>query len=288
MKLNLRDLHVFQDTYVKLTSRSSLGVRLNKYLFLLAARGLGILNFKSRSISGEQFIFDSVAEWKKGAEFVYVDVGANTGYHSHIPQVRGLLPDSKIFAIEPHPMNLELLQQHAKELGYTVLPYAVGSEPGTMKLYDTKMQDDEGRPHASFYEEAIQEKGEKYSVDVEVVTLDTLMKKQGITTIHMLNIDVEGHEFAVLQGGNEMLASGAIECIFMEFNSMNIVSKHSFRDFYELLHDNYLVMRVLPHNLLQLPKDSPLYTEIYAFQNLLFVHKNSSFIQTISPRILKL
>lgn len=278
---------MFQDTYVRFLSRTQWGIRLNKYLFHLAARGLGILNFRNRAISGEQFIFDAIARWRQDNDFVYVDVGANTGYYSHIPQLLEQNPQAKVYAIEPHPKNLALLTKHAKELGYTVLPYAIGDTPGKVSLYDVEDGED-GRPHASMYKDAIQDKGKKYAVEVEVVTLDSLMREQQVSHIHVMNLDVEGHEFPVLAGAADLIKKGKIDIIFMEFNSMNIVSKHSFRDFYELLSGRYWILRLLPQGLLQLPPDSPLFTEIYAFQNLVCVRKDSSFADFVKETALTL
>jgi FkbM family methyltransferase len=46
---------------------------------------------------------------------------------------------------------------------------------------------------------------ERYSI--ETVTLDSYIKKANISKIDILKVDVEGHEFAVLQGLIETLKS---------------------------------------------------------------------------------
>ena len=90
--------------------------------------------------------------------------------------------------------------------------------------------------------------------------------RERIDIIDFLKVDTEGHELAVLQGASSLIEDGRIGCIHFEFNEMNIVSRVFFLDFRELLH-NYKLYRLLPNGLLPLG-DSPLETELFAYQNI--------------------
>ena len=97
------------------------------------------------------------------------------------------------------------------------------------------------------------------SEEIEIQTLDAFCKDHKIERIHLLKLDVEGHEKKVLDGASRMLKSGAIDFIQFEFGSCNIDSKTYFQDFYYLLKDNYKIYRILKNGLYQLNQ----YKEIY-------------------------
>ena len=64
--------------------------------------------------------------------------------------------------------------------------------------------------------------------------------------IDLLKIDTEGNEFNVLKGAKKLFEFNKIKAIHFEFNQMNIVSKSSFKDFWDLLNENFIFYRILP------------------------------------------
>jgi FkbM family methyltransferase len=66
---------------------------------------------------------------------------------------------------------------------------------------------------------------ERYGIDVQAVsneeapatTLDLYCERNGIASIDLLKVDVEGAEFQVLLGGRRMLEARSIQCIAFEF-----------------------------------------------------------------------
>ena len=83
----------------------------------------------------------------------------------------------------------------------------------------------------------------------------------------MLKIDTEGHEFAVLRGASNLLKTGRIDVIHFEFNEMNVVSRVFFKDIWDFL-PNYDFYRMLPDGLAQIKNYSPVFCEIFAYQNI--------------------
>ena len=101
------------------------------------------------------------------------------------------------------------------------------------------------------------------------------MISQNVQVIDLLKIDTEGNEFNVLLGCKEFLKNRQVKAIHFEFNEMNIVSKVSFKDFWDLLSD-YNFYRILPGGgLLPIKNYSPIMCEIYAFQNIVAILKES-------------
>jgi len=81
--------------------------------------------------------------------------------------------------------------------------------------------------------------------EVAIMTLDKFCASEGIRHIHLLKLDVEGHELRVLEGAQAMLQAKAITYIQFEFGGCNIDSKTYFRDFYELLTPQYRLFRIV-------------------------------------------
>lgn len=255
-------------------------VKLNKLMFNLSLRGLGVLNYQSSYLSGE-------ADWVKVilqdiARPLVFDVGANVGkYIAHVCKVS---PDAEVWAFEPHPKNVECLWQELdswpssrKALScISIIQAAVGRKRGRLELYDRLECD--GSSHASLYQGVIEDihHAESTKQMVDVITLDEFCDERGIQHIDLLKIDTEGNELNCLLGAQKLLARGAIRAISFEFNEMNAVSHATFKDFWDLL-DGYDIARLLPGGrLFPIKNYSPLYCEIYAYQNVVAVRRTES------------
>jgi hypothetical protein len=107
---------------------------------------------------------------------------------------------------------------------------------------------------------------------VPAVTLDGFIRDHGIARVHLLKVDTEGSELDVLSGAREVLAAGVIDVIQLEFNAMNAVSRAFMRDFRALL-PGHSVHRLLPDGPVDLDPYEPVFEEIFAFQNVLFVSR---------------
>ncbi len=118
-------------------------------------------------------------------------------------------------------------------------------------------------------------KGNPISHTVDIIKLDNFVLEQNLSVIDLLKIDTEGNEFKVLLGCINALQDKRIKAIHIEFNEMNIVSKVSFKDFWDLLR-NYDFYRILPGGgLLPIKNYSPIVCEIYAFQNIVAILKDN-------------
>jgi len=243
----------------------------NKLLFLLSVRGLGLLNFGDDQASGEWHMVTRFLPTRvRSRPPTFVDVGANRGNYSAL--LLSAFPDAVIHAFEPHPDSYSRLQARFGSGSVTCHQTALGEAPGTVKLYDH--QDATGSEHASVHSEVFSEiyKHAHTGRDVQIETLDDVAAREGVTRIDFLKIDTEGHELAVLQGARQLLESGRIECIQLEFNELNVISRVFFRDFRKQL-PGFDFYRLLPSGLLPL-SDKPLQTELFGYQNILAVRRN--------------
>jgi Methyltransferase FkbM domain len=61
---------------------------------------------------------------------------------------------------------------------------------------------------------------ESRRMQVRCTTLSSYCREKGIDRIDVQKVDTEGHDLAVLQGAEELLAKGAIRFVYVEFNDL--------------------------------------------------------------------
>ena len=158
-----------------------------------------ISTLKGDKKEGDFFHFMSVLQ----GEGDILDVGANIGIMS--AHLGARFKNKTVYAIEPMPENLKVLKKIIARKGLTnisVLPFAVGSESGELKMVmpvdgKAKLQ---GLSHVLTPE--IKEWNEGLEVVVEVKTLDEIFQDKKILGIKM---DVENYEYHALKGGEQLL-----------------------------------------------------------------------------------
>jgi len=93
---------------------------------------------------------------------------------------------------------------------------------------------------------------------VQLDTLDSYCKKQGVNTIDLLKIDVEGHELEVLRGSYEMLEKRSIRIIQFEYNYSFIGARVFLKDIFEYLQNfGFTLHKLYPQALREYPAYHP-------------------------------
>lgn len=246
--------------------------KMNTRLFQLGLSGLGVMNYENDKVSGERYVIRNLLhQLIKSSHPVFFDVGANVGEFS--TALSASFPLATTHAFEPHPENFRMLEGSIDPKRVKCHNIALGSATGPAKLFDRSSVN--GSEHASLHEAVISDihKEDATVVETQVFMLDDIAENEEIEFIDFLKIDTEGHELFVLQGASRLLETGRIGCIQFEFNEMNTVSRVFFSDFRKILMD-YDLFRLLPKGLLPL-NDSPLRTELFAFQNILVIKKRN-------------
>ena len=256
--------------YAYIFGRSIFG-KINMFLYQLSLRGLGVLNYQGEYLIGEKNWLNNYLKNKKNS--IVLDVGANVGNYSK--DILESNKDSIVYAFEPHPKTYKNLVSNISNSRFKGFNLGVGDENGKLELFDYDTKD--GSSHASLYKDVIKDlhKGNPISHEVDIIKLDEFLQEQKILNIDLLKIDTEGNEFKVLLGCIDTLREKRIYAIHMEFNEMNIISRVSFKDFWDLLSD-YEFYRILPGGgLLPIKNYSPITCEIYAFQNIVAILKEN-------------
>jgi FkbM family methyltransferase len=244
-------------------------IKINRFLFHASIKGMGVLNYKDDKISGEEGFLKSFLKGKKSP--VVLDVGANVGRYAQM--ILLFNPDTQLHCFEPHPSTFKKLHETLK--GYdnkiVLVNKGAGIEQSILQLHDYENGD--GTSHASLYKEVIEDMHHRQSVavDVQVIDLKSYLLANEINNVDLLKIDTEGNELNVLKGLGDGLYSGKIKAIHFEFNEMNIASKSTFKDFWDLLKD-YQLYRLLPNGkMLRIEQYITLECELYAFQNIVAI-----------------
>lgn len=252
--------------------------RLNYYLLNLTQKSIGINNYKSERTSGELFWVRYVLNIFKPKTIF--DIGAHKGDYTKLFHENGYA--EKIYLFEPHPQTFTTLKKQISE-NENVMIFNIGfsNRSGSSLIFDyNKDNAESGSSHASLYSEVITDLHGTSNVSevvVQLTTLDSFVKENNIDRISLLKIDTEGNEYPILEGAKKLLEEGRIDLLQFEFGEMNVVSRHFFKDFYDLLTPMYNLYRLLPNGLLPIENYNARQHEIFIYQNIVGIKKDLSF-----------
>lgn len=224
--------------------------------------GMNIGGDSDVKYSGEEFLVSKIADIFENADTVF-DVGANVGDYSLL--LRKYFKDAQIHCFEPgHKTYQELLSNLNGVEGMITNNAGLGECEETKDLY----YNSEGSTLASLFKRDLDYRGIPFEQHekVDIITLDGYCEKNGINKIDYLKLDVEGNEISVLKGAQRMLGEKRIFNIQFEFGGANIDSRTYFRDFWNILHDNYDIYRVLTNGLYEIENYSET-LEVFVYTN---------------------
>jgi len=148
------------------------------------------------------------------SDMVGIDLGANVGYFALIEAMR-VGHGGRIYCIEPEPGNIKLLNKNIEannlENIMSVHSFLIGDHDGKEKLYLSEY----GNVHS-----VSSVRNKKGSVDVPMITLDTFMDQNELSSedIDFLRMDIEGYEVMAFQGMKKLMEAKTPLKIFMEFH----------------------------------------------------------------------
>jgi FkbM family methyltransferase len=146
--------------------------------------------------------------------FTVVDIGANVGVNSIYLSKR--VPNSVVYSLEPHPVNFELLELNVFNAKASVKTrqVAISNFSGVINFSVA------GGTNAHIVNEKSSD-----SLVVDCVTLDSFVESEGIASLDLLKIDVEGFTDLVLEGATKSLGL-ATSCI-VEISYGDLASRNS-------------------------------------------------------------
>jgi FkbM family methyltransferase len=138
----------------------------------------------------------------------FVDIGANIGLHTLL--AAALVGEKGcVFAVEPHPATMEILRQNLEinglldRVGFAQL--AISNLDDATVTFEYFVEHP-GMSGLKVSKEIVDKfKGTLERIDVETITLDSLVRRNNLTP-DLVKVDVEGFEYAVLEGCVETIA----------------------------------------------------------------------------------
>ena len=194
---------------------------------------------------GEFVVFDLIKK-QFSPPYCIFDVGANKGQFLGHAMDQMRQTDFSIHCFEPSLTTFNILASSApvddriklnqlglgKENCDAVLHYNVqGAEGASL----TKRNLDHYGIHFD------------HSETVHLTTLDDYCQTHRIGHIHLLKLDIEGHELDALTGARNMIDSHNVDVILFEFGGCNIDTRRFFRDYWHFFeHSPMQLFRVTP------------------------------------------
>ena len=210
---------------------------------MLYAMGVG--SGEAVSSSGEKDVLSLLRNSIQPPYCVF-DVGANEG--QFLEACLNSLKGTKfaIHSFEPLTETFRVLRHRFGGLAETKLNHvALGSVEESRTVYFSS----QARGLASLSKRDLQHFGiDVDACEVSIVrTVDSYCEENGIEKVHLLKIDVEGHELDVLTGASGLLRTRAIDLIMFEFGGTHIDTRIFFRDYWKLLTNHgFRLFRITP------------------------------------------
>lgn len=184
-----------------------------------------------------------------------LDVGANVGDWS-VPFVAALPAERRrreclaLHLFEPTPAVRATLAARLAAAGVadlaTVHAVAVSEAAGTAEF---AVMSETGGTNTLAVDDTVRREA-RAVLAVEMVTLTGFVAAAGLDHVHLVKVDVEGHDLAVLRGARPLLERGAVDVVQFEYNSRWIVPHAVLFDVFRLVEGlPYRVARVMPDHI---------------------------------------
>jgi FkbM family methyltransferase len=209
--------------------------------------------------TGEESICNFLKQRFKPPYCIF-DVGSNKGQYPQMIIDNITADDFSIHCFEPGHETFKILEKSYKEDKRIKLNnIGIGKEKSETVLHF----DSVGSRMASLTKRRLDHFGIYFnkSEKVEINTIDNYCSENAINHIHLLKLDIEGHELDALDGARKMFDKNSIDIVTFEFGGCNIDTRTFFQDFWYFFSGiNMKIFRITPSGYFY-PIES--YKEIY-------------------------
>jgi FkbM family methyltransferase len=171
----------------------------------------------------------------KSEGYIFFDIGANKGEYTSllIQLIKNKSSNYVIHMFEPVEASYQNILKNIQEQNNIILnKVGVSDSAGSLDIYYNKS----GSPLASLYQRDIEE----YNISlnqhekINLIRLDSYIQEKNVKHIHLLKIDVEGHEVSAFNGLGDSLNNSFIDIIQFEYGGANLDSRTYLKDFFKL------------------------------------------------------
>lgn len=194
---------------------------------------------------GEFIVFDLLRKHSQPPYCIF-DVGANKGQFLTCIQNSLEKEEYMIHCFEPSLQTFRMLEKNVRaDARVRLNNLGLGKENCETELYYGEAGD-EG---ASLTKRNLAHYGINFdrSETIHLTTLDDYCRSHGIGHIHLLKLDIEGHELDALSGARNMITERRIDIILFEFGGCNIDTCRFFRDYWHFFENTPMeIFRTTP------------------------------------------
>jgi FkbM family methyltransferase len=187
------------------------------------------------------FIRSLCTHYTQTEPIVVLDVGANyDDYTALLLETRGL-KTTAIHAFEPQRSCFaKLTELFGNTPGVTINNVGLSDKAATTTLF----KNTEGSGLASLYKRDLQHYGIDLgkTEEISLARADAYLAKHHISHIHLLKLDIEGHEIPAFHGFGDFLSADHIDFIQFEYGGANLDAKSSLRELFTLLEGKGFIM----------------------------------------------
>ncbi len=164
-----------------------------------------------------------------------IDIGAGLGDFTAYAAQRS--PHGRVLAYEPFPESFALLQQNValnKLSNVAASPCAIAARPGSLAL---NVGLGEAVQHSTT-------QAGVHTIEVQAITLQQVFDEHGLERCDFLKMDIEGGEYAILQGVDANLLK-RVQRIALEYHDNTPAGKHD--ELGRLLQDHGFQVQMRPN-----------------------------------------
>ena len=195
-----------------------------------------------------------------------LDIGANQGDWART--ALRVNPALELHCFEPGKQAFERLRKGPWSAGVTLNHFGLSDQPGdrTLHLFTNPMLN-------SLHHRAGLAQGEATEERVTVGTLDDYARDKGLGEIDFIQIDVEGEEYRVLQGGRKLFGDRRVRYAQVEYGGTYLDAGVLFRDVFRFaVSCGYSVYQLHPRGWHPLPQYDPA-VENFRFKNFILARE---------------
>lgn len=200
----------------------------------------------------------------------FLDIGANTGLHTLLASTRiDPAAGGQITCIEPDPRNVQRLR-HALAVNHlhhvTVHPVAAAAQAGNVTLTGTDVFTRIATTVAGVCDPGAPDSTTKHEHEVDAIPLDDLLGDT-IGPIAVCKIDVEGAEWQVLKGAQNLIETGRLPVLILELRGHLEAYGAKEADFIAWLTSQGYQLASFRHGDSILSFEAPFPDDVFAFTN---------------------